>query len=590
MRAVKLSAKVLLYPYLFLLAVTAAAAGDNFRINAGTVALDNSSSLDVGGSLGIGAGGALSASGTGGVTISVSGSWEGTGVFSAGDSDVIFYGTGVSTISGNNTFYDVGCTQAGKELHFAGGSTQTVGGTATLTGAEGSFIKLRSASGTQKWYIRFPGGVQGAAYVDVKDASASENPIICSTSLDSGNNNEYWVFKDTTPPAAITVLSASSYSASGEVLLSWTSPGDDVWSGELGTPVDKAQFRIQYETYTAVAWSTGTYDISIDTYAVVPYDSISAVTKLVQETFYYFRIWARDGEASGNWSGLSGGATAWCRIRPGDITDLSSAAEDDGSVTLSWTAPGDDGTSGQIAGGRYRIRWSTVSGTDFNVGTWEDYDDKYSLEFSTDIVPQDTHSFSVTGLHGGKQYYFRVWTRDEDAGANSPGNWSGISSGSTVTVTEVISISVSTDSYNFGGISINSSTTTLTSVDVLNSGNVTQNYSMLIDTITLSDSTSSLWRSTDTSVGHDRFILYGVFHGAQAAPANFDYPNDIIGTVSAACSDTVFSDDDGGGAKQAGSGVPKGETRNLWFRLDMPESITKGGEEKISIRIDSAKE
>jgi hypothetical protein len=250
-------------------------------------------------------------------------------------------------------------------------------------------------------------------------------------------------------------------------------------------------------------------------------------------------------------------------------------------VKLSWTAPGDDGTSGAINGGAYRIKWSTISTVDWDIATgWDDYDDKYKLEFSTNInTPLEEHSRTVTGLHGGTTYYFRIWTRDE-------ATWSDISNASTASVVEVISVSLSTDTYNFGQIDLNTSTNTLSDITVTNDGNVNQTYSLKVSSVTLYDNSPSVWKATDTSVGHNRFMFYGVFHGVQVSTDNFNSEDIMTESSKASDGTSVFTVDQ----SQTGYDVPMGEDRKLWFRLDMPVSITTSKQEKITIRIEAQKQ
>jgi len=113
----------------------------------------------------------------------------------------------------------------------------------------------------------------------------------------------------------------------------------------------------------------------------------------------------------------------WKGGPPDKITNLSGSQGDlPGEIKLTWTAPGDDGYVNNISGGKYRIKWATYTITDWDSGTWNDYQNKYSLEFSTNATPSHTHGRIITGLPEGVTYYFRIWTRDENEY-----NWSPIS-------------------------------------------------------------------------------------------------------------------------------------------------------------------
>jgi len=97
---------------------------------------------------------------------------------------------------------------------------------------------------------------------------------------------------------------------------------------------------------------------------------------------------------------------------PSRITDLKVASFTHNSVTLSWTAPGDDSTSGTAA--RYDIRYSTLN------NLWTDWDSV--IQVSLEPAPQKagaTESFTITDLLTDTTYYFGINTFDESN--NSPG-------------------------------------------------------------------------------------------------------------------------------------------------------------------------
>ncbi|RAV05538.1 hypothetical protein DQG13_02645 [Paenibacillus sp. YN15] len=101
-------------------------------------------------------------------------------------------------------------------------------------------------------------------------------------------------------------------------------------------------------------------------------------------------------------------------IAPADIADLSAVPLTAGSVALSWTAPGDDGTSGTADA--YDVRYSTSAITSAN---WT-----LALQAVGEPAPQaagSAESFAVTGLLPNTTYYFAVKTKDE------AGNESGLS-------------------------------------------------------------------------------------------------------------------------------------------------------------------
>ncbi len=99
---------------------------------------------------------------------------------------------------------------------------------------------------------------------------------------------------------------------------------------------------------------------------------------------------------------------------PSAITDLSAINPKHTSALLTFTAPGDDGDSGDAA--QYDIRYSTNPVTDSN---WD-----LSVQFTGEPSPSTAGTFeniTVTGLSSATTYYFAIKTADEVP------NWSGIS-------------------------------------------------------------------------------------------------------------------------------------------------------------------
>lgn len=100
--------------------------------------------------------------------------------------------------------------------------------------------------------------------------------------------------------------------------------------------------------------------------------------------------------------------------RPSAVTDMEVTSVTSNSVTLEWTAPGDDGNLGTAS--QYDIRYSTSNITPFNWNSATPCGDE-----PTPKVAGSSESFVVTGLDPGTQYYFAMKTADEVS------NWSGLS-------------------------------------------------------------------------------------------------------------------------------------------------------------------
>ena len=84
------------------------------------------------------------------------------------------------------------------------------------------------------------------------------------------------------------------------------------------------------------------------------------------------------------------------------------------SVTIIWTAPGDDGNVGQAS--QYDVRYSTSTIDD---GNW-DQADAASGEPAPEVAGSP-ETFTLTGLLPNTTYYFAIKTADE------ADNWSALS-------------------------------------------------------------------------------------------------------------------------------------------------------------------
>ena len=99
---------------------------------------------------------------------------------------------------------------------------------------------------------------------------------------------------------------------------------------------------------------------------------------------------------------------------PGAVEDLAVSDRASDSVTLVWTAPGENGSTGTAS--VYDIRYAL-----FPIDE-ENWDAATGVEGEpAPQIPQRTESFTVTGLATGREYYFGLKTADEVP------NWSVLS-------------------------------------------------------------------------------------------------------------------------------------------------------------------
>ena len=190
--------------------------------------------------------------------------------------------------------------------------------------------------------------------------------------------------------------------------LRWLAVGDDLDDGTA------TSYEIRYsETLItdanfsqAVLWddeSTPRSAGSIET---------GVITDLNPETAYYVAMKVTD--EAGNESGLSNIATATTRAAPpGQIQDLRVENVLQNQFDIVWTAPGDDGETGQAA--NYDLRRSSQSLTLIN------FEDALSEPTAAPEMAGSLERVTVSGLNAGTRYYLAIRTQDTD------GNWSEIS-------------------------------------------------------------------------------------------------------------------------------------------------------------------
>ena len=240
---------------------------------------------------------------------------------------------------------------------------------------------------------------------------------------------------DITPPAAIIDL-ASSNPTPNSITLTWTAPGDD---GDVGTA---SQYDIRYSTsmITEDSWDTATQCQGEPAPQTAGEPETFVVTDLSPSTTYYFAI--KTADEVPNWSSLSNVAQGTTKVPPDTtppaaVMDLATSNPTDTQITLTWTAPGDDGNAGTA--NQYDIRYSTSLIDEGNFSSATQCQGEPSPK-----AAGSTETFTVTGLSPDTTYYFAIKTADEVP------NWSllsNIAQGTTLSGGEQIS-GIITDGVN----------------------------------------------------------------------------------------------------------------------------------------------
>ncbi len=217
---------------------------------------------------------------------------------------------------------------------------------------------------------------------------------------------------DTTPPSAVNTLSFTS-ATQQSVTLAWFAVGDD------GTTGQAASYDLRYAgvPITATNWATATQVEGEPVPKPAGQAESFTVTGLSAGTLYYFALKVADEVP--NSSGVSNSPSgrtqrapdAWS---PAHVHDLQATLPTVHSVTLVWTATGDDSTAGRAS--VYDVRFSTVEITE---ETWQ-----AATQAIEEPIPNDSgtgETFLISGLLPGTQYFFALDVLDD------AGNRSGIS-------------------------------------------------------------------------------------------------------------------------------------------------------------------
>jgi len=142
-------------------------------------------------------------------------------------------------------------------------------------------------------------------------------------------------------------------------------------------------------------------------------------TGLANGTAYHYKIFTKD--TRGNYSSAGAVPTGSPAtpvadpIAPADTIDLIVTASTSSAITLSWTAPGDDGTSGTAT--TYDVRYSTSPITSGNWGS--------ATQATGEPSPSaagTAETFQATGLSGSTTYYFALKTLDESSNSSGLSN------------------------------------------------------------------------------------------------------------------------------------------------------------------------
>ncbi|MCA9726891.1 MAG: hypothetical protein R3E12_14150 [Candidatus Eisenbacteria bacterium] len=209
---------------------------------------------------------------------------------------------------------------------------------------------------------------------------------------------------DTIPPAAVTSLTLGRVS-SREAFVAWLAPGDDDTTNGRAA---RYQLRLADETLTLENWDTT--GAVVDSSAPIDPGQLELhqITDLLPRHTYYVALRTRD-EAF-NWSGISNvvriDTPADDTVPPGKVFDLAGRLTAIDAIEITFTAPGDDGYSGQAF--EYDLRYAMDPDALEN-----DWENTTRVETKPPQSAGRREAVLVDSLPIRTQYYFGLRTSDE---------------------------------------------------------------------------------------------------------------------------------------------------------------------------------
>ena len=219
---------------------------------------------------------------------------------------------------------------------------------------------------------------------------------------------------DNTPPARIEDLTVADVDTTS-MTLTWTSSGDD---GDQGTAL---RYELRYATSPITSesdFSSAMQVVDVPTPKSAETEQSATVRGLVPDSTYYFAIRSIDDGLNPSPIGASPGTTLPDKIAPAPIQDfqLARVNTSDLTVTLEWTATGDDNRRGSAS--TYELRYASSpieTATDFSNATPVTGLPQPAEASATETFRLDESN----GLERSASYYFALKATD-NAGNGSP--------------------------------------------------------------------------------------------------------------------------------------------------------------------------
>lgn len=203
--------------------------------------------------------------------------------------------------------------------------------------------------------------------------------------------------------SVVVVGEIESYKTKDEhsLTLTWSAPGDDGWLGQALA----YECRLSKEPITDLTSFLAGDLIATESPEPGGYIEVLSLNSLDAESDYYVAIRAKD--AAGNWGPLSNiGSVTTPGIPPSAITDLSFISSTKESISIQFSASGDDGTIGQATAYDLRYSLNPISEDNFNQATPVG-------NLPQPKLPGENEIIAISGLMHTTRYYIALKVEDE---------------------------------------------------------------------------------------------------------------------------------------------------------------------------------
>ena len=307
-------------------------------------------------------------------------------------------------------------------------TTTSISPTSKTAGDTGFTLTVNGTNFVSNSTVRFNGSSRTTTFVNSTQLTASiltsdlttagTFPITVFNTTPGGGTSNSQTFTvnvagDTTAPAAISDL-ATSNATNNSIELSWTAPGDDNNTGTATT------YNIRYSTsvITSGNFDSATAVTGEPTPSIVGTAESMTVSGLSPSTTYFFAMKTSDEVPNtSSISNVPSGTTTATpdTTAPAAISDLAVSSVTTSSATLTWTAPGDDSSTGTAT--TYDVRYSTSLITSPNFSSA-----RQATGEPSPSIAGSSETFTVTGLSAGTTYFFAMKTSDEVPNTSSISN------------------------------------------------------------------------------------------------------------------------------------------------------------------------